>query len=242
MAVRLQRTAEVLRTHGASLGAGLVLLALVALAVHWIVGQQNAPPPRKVMQFTVVNVQPAQPPRPPPPPPPQVTPPKVVEPETTRVELKATDIPPPDASPPPEPAAGGRLALAAEGEGAGDAFNLAGNPGGRGLLSGGGLGDGTGEGFGQGGGAGGRYAWYFSKIAATLEGAFGRNKRLGGASLRVELRVFTDAAGVSHVELVRSTGNLELDQIIRSTQVRMAEPPPRDLPPAILRLTVRRPS
>jgi len=50
----------------------------------------------------------------------------------------------------PESEAERQAMLAAEEEGPGDAFNLVGNPGGRALLSGGGLGDGTGDGDGSG--------------------------------------------------------------------------------------------
>src|SRR5262249_60386561 len=93
----------------------------------------------------------AEPPRGPAPPPPPVVRPKAIdEPQRSRVELK--DLPPLSAPPPSAPG-GGRLALAAEATGEGDAFNLAGNPVGRGLLSGGGLGGGTGVGSGGGGGS-----------------------------------------------------------------------------------------
>jgi periplasmic protein TonB len=240
-------TAEWLRANGSSLLFALALVVLLAFGIRWIAMNRNArPPPRKVMQFTAVRVLP-QPPavKPPPPPPQPVTPPKEIDqPRTTRVELKATDIPPPDAPrPSPEPG-GGRLALAAEGEGPGDAFNLAGNPGGRGLLSGGGLGDGTGDGVGGGDGAAARFGWYYVKIANEIEEAFRKQKVVNAASARVELRVWADPSGrISRVQLVRSTGDPRLDEAIQSVVgLRLREPPPRDIPmPMIARLTARRP-
>ncbi len=165
----------------------------------------------------------------------------------TRVELKATDLaPPPDAPRPqsdPGPAPGGRLALAAEGDGPGDAFNLVGNPGGRGLLSGGGLGDGAGDGLSQ-GGSGNRFGWYYAKLASEIEDALRRDKALSSASTRVEVRIWTDATGrISRVQLLRSTGDPKVDAAIQGIiGLRLREAPPAEIPmPMIARLTARRP-
>jgi len=242
MSARTSALAARLLQVGAVAGA----LALGGLGIRWISRHRQAPGPRKVMQFTVVNIQPQQ--AKPLPPPPPVAPPKVVEqePQATRVELKATDIPPPDAPPPSasQPAAG-PLSLASEASGAGDAFNLVGNPGGRGILTGGGLGDGTGDGqLGADGGPGSVYGWYYSRIASRIEDRFRRQKELLGASTRAEIRVWVDSAGlVTRIQLVRSTGNPKLDQAIQSVVgVRFPEPPPADVPmPMVLRLTARRP-
>jgi TonB family protein len=250
MSGAIERAAQRVWGIRVPLGVGIALLALGVGGVRWIERTRHAPPPRKAMQFTVVQIQPQTPARPLPPPPP-ITPPKVVDqPQTTRVELKATDIPPPEAPPPTASSgpAAGPLALAAEGEGPGDAFNLAGNPGGSGLLSGGGLGDGTGGG--DGAGVGGvtdaqRYGWYYAKLATEIEDAFRKQKLLTSASTRVELRVWTDASGrVTHLQLVRSTGDPKLDEAIESiVGLRLREPPPRDIPmPMIARLTARRPN
>jgi TonB family protein len=239
---RGDRAAGFLRANAFGLGVGVVLLALAVLAVRWIVQQRGGPPPRKVMQYTVVNVQP--PPRaPPPPPPPPVTPPKVEErEETTRVDLKPADLLPPDVPPPP---AAGPLALAAEGDGPGDAFNLVGNPGGRALVGPGGIGDGSGgEGGVGGGGAGSRFAWYYVRVATEIEDAFRRHKVLAAAAARVELRVWVDASGrIQRIQPVRSTGDPRVDEAIQSVVgLRLREPPPREIPmPMIARLTARRP-
>lgn len=244
------RLSGAVRDHGVSVAIGLALLALVALGVRWVTGQRAAPPPRKAMQFTMVKVQPPPPPARPPPPP-VAPPPKEIEPEqTTRVELKATDIPPPDAPPPsntpPGAPAAGPLALAAEGTGPGDAFNLAGRPGGRGLLSGGGLGDGSGGGElgGAGGSAAARYGWYYDKIKGDIEKALRRSKKLSRASTRVEIRISADGSGhLSRVELLRSTGDPGQDEAIRSLLgIEVSHAPPGDVPmPFILRFTARRP-
>src|SRR5215813_14941642 len=136
MSERLKRLADLVRGNLVAVLAGALFLTGVVFAVRWIAANRSAPPPRKVMQLTAVALQPP-PPKPPPPPPPPVTPPKVEEPETTRVNLRPQDLIQPDEPRPASPPAG-PLALASEGEGPGDAFNLVGNPGGRGLLSGGG--------------------------------------------------------------------------------------------------------
>jgi len=242
--------ASFLRRHAFGLFAGIMLVLVALFVTNWIAHSRSAPAPRKVMQFTVVNVQPQPPPRPPPPPPP-VTPPKVIEqPQTARVEIKASDIPPPDAPPPsaapaPSGPAAGPLALAAEGDGPGDAFNLAGNPGGRGLLSGGGLGDGTGGNaqLGGGGGTGDRIAWYGTRLATELQDAFRKKKKLETAAARVELRVWVDETGrVGRLQLLHSTGDREWDDAIQSVVgTRVMAPPSADIPmPLILRLTARR--
>jgi TonB family protein len=237
---------EWLKARWPSVVGGLVALTCLALVGRWIAGLRQAPPPRKVMQFTMVNVQPpaVRPPPPPTPPPPTPTPREEETPQSTRVELKASDLPPPEAARPPDAGGGGRLSLAAEGEGAGDAFNLTGNPGGRGLLSGGGLGDGTGQELGSGGGAGSRYGWYYKRMEGEIQAAVSRLKGLSAASVRVELRVWADPSGrITRLQLIRSTGDEKVDAAIQSVVgLMLHDPPAPDVPmPAIFRLTARRP-
>jgi len=238
-----RRAVHFLQANGFALAAGTVLAAGAALAVRFIATNRSTPPPpRKVIQYTMVKVQQERAPRPLPPPP--VAPPKVIEqPQTSRVELKAQDFSAPEAPKAASEPGGGRLSLAAEGEGPGDQFNLVGNPGGRGLLSGGGLGDGSGDGVGEGGGGGSRFGWYYAQVATEIEDAFRKVKRLSAASLRVELRIWTDPSGrISKLQLLRSTGDVEADQAIQSVVgLRLKEPPPPDIPmPMIARLTARR--
>lgn len=243
MRLSTQRLGEFVRENGVPVGAALVIAALLSLGVRWIATHRERPAPRKVVTITGVLVKPPEPLKPSTPPPPIVRPKPLDEPHRARVEIKATDIPPPSGPPPPQNApSGGRLSLAAEATGEGDAFNLAGNPGGRGLLSGGALGDGTG-GIGSGGGPGSRYAGYYANLASQIEDAYRQSKRVSTASARVEIRVWADSSGrISRVELVRSTGDPELDDSIRSVVgLRLREPPPPDIPmPMLARFTARR--
>jgi TonB family protein len=239
------RLPTVFRENGPALGAALVIVVLLSAALRWILTHHERPTgaPRKVVTLTGAVLKPPEPLKPTaPPPPPVVKPKQIDEPQRNRVEIKATDIPPPTGAPPPQNAPGGRLSLASEATGEGDAFNLVGNPGGRGLLSGGGLGDGIGGGMGS--GTGGRYAWYYSKIAAQLEEELRKSKRLSTAEARVELRIWTDSSGrITRVQLIRSTGNREIDEAIQSVVgLRLRDPPPADIPmPMIARVIARRP-
>jgi TonB family protein len=239
---RLAALARFMRANWVGVGAALVLLGLASLAVRWIAKSREAPPPRKVMQFTMVNVEKPPPPKAPPPPPqPQKVEETREEAQPNRIEIKPMDLPPPDA--PPPPAGGGQLSLAAEGEGPGDAFNLAGKPGGRGLLSGGGLGDGTGDGLGQ-GSADARNAYYYSKVQGALESVLRRSKRLRSASLSMEIRISWDDAGrVTKAQPVKSSGDPAIDreyQDLVGLTLPTAIPP--DVPkPVVLRIRARRP-
>jgi protein TonB len=222
-----------------------VLLVGGGFLVRWISSARKEPPPRKVMQFTMVNVQP-QVQRAPTPPPPVVQPKIQEEPQRTRVDLKPTDFTPPDTQPRAPSGGGGHLALAAEGSGGGDAFNLAGSPGGKGLLSGGGLGDGSGdgEGDGLGSGAGNKFGWYYAQTAVELESALKKEKELGTASARLELRVWVDGSGrISRIEPLRPESEPRVLEALQQTVgLRLRQPPPEGTPmPMILRLTARRP-
>jgi len=148
----------------------------------------------------------------------------------------------------PSPApSGGRLSLAAEAQGAGDAFNLAGNPGGRGLLSGGGLGDGSGDAAGDGLGGGGpgvRFGRYYAKVATELEDAFRRAKHLSMLSARLELRIWIDSDGrITRIAPVREDVDPKIRDALQSVLgLRITEAPPADIPmPMVARLTARRP-
>ena len=232
------------RFNVVSLAIGALVLALLVAGVFWLNRSRPVPAPRKVMQFTRVNLAPPPPaPKPVTPPPQQVVQPKVEEtPQLKRVEMKEF-VPPEAPRPSAEPPSGGRLALATEGEGPGDAFNLVGNPGGSSLTSGGSLGDGTGTGLGEDDNAR-RFGWYYAHIAAEIEDVFRKQKRLSMASTRVELRVWADESGlIERVQLIHSTGRAELDEAIQSVVGhRLKEPPPRDIPmPLIARFIARRP-
>ncbi len=242
---RLAALARFLRANGVGVGAALVLLALAVGAIRWIAKSRDAPTPRKVVQFQMVNVDRAPPPRAPPPPPPQqpqkVDEEKVDEPQANRVELKAMDLPPPDA-PPPTPG-GGQLALAAEGDGPGDAFNLAGNPGGRGLLGSGGLGDGSGVGVGS-GDAQGRYGWYYARMQPDIEAVLRKSKKLSSSALVAEVKIWWDGAGrITRVQPVGASADPAVaDEFRALVGVQLRQPPPADVPvPVIMRIKALRP-
>lgn len=243
-------SARSLRTYIPGAGLGLAFVVLVAFGIRWVAANREAPAPRKAMQFSLVHVAPPPPaPKPVATPPPPAVQPKVVEQApVNRVELKPIDLTAPQDAPRPpsdSPPGGGRLSLAAEGDGPGDAFNLVGNPGGRGLLSGGGLGEGTGAGQGEIGDDGARrFGWYYAQIASQIEDVFRSQKKLSAASARVELRIWADEGGrVSRVQLIRSTGSAELDEALHSVVgLKLRSPPPEGIPmPMIARFTARRP-
>jgi TonB family protein len=193
-----------------------------------------------------VNIDRPPPPRTPPPPPPPTQQPKLEEKaeeaRPDRVEIKAMDVPPPDA-PPPAPG-GGQLGMDAEGEGPGDAFNLVGSRGGKGLLNGpGGLGDGSGSGLGD-GSAQARFAWYYAKVQGDVESVLRKSKRLSSASVTMEIRISWDESGrITLAQPVRSSGDATLDREYQSLVGQMLRsPPPADVPkPVVFRIRARRP-
>ena len=218
--------------YGAALGA----VGLGFGAVYWFLRHDNMPPPRQVRELTIVNI---IPPPPPPPPPPQQMPepkmveqPKMVEPEIKQEKPveKPKDEPPKDSKSEELP---GPLSLDAKAVGPADVFNLGGKPGG--------------SPYGGGGGGGSRWGWYATIVQAQIESALRANPRTRNAVLQVQIRLWADATGhVSRVQLVSSTGDAELDAIIRNEvlgSLTLREPPPKDMPmPMVTRVTARRPS
>jgi TonB family protein len=225
-----------IRENRVAIGAGLALVVLAALAARWVKQSREAPLPKRVLTITGVILRPDPPSRAPPPPPREQ---KLEEPKQRLVEVKGSDIPPPEAAPPP---AAGPLALATEATGEGDAFNLVGNPGGRALVGPGSLGEGS-------GGIGAhdqerRIGWYLRRVASTIEDAFRKMPRTRNAQARVEIRVSVDPDGrVAEVQLLKSTGNEELDEAIRSLKgLQLPERLPPDMPGRLIyRFIARRP-
>jgi TonB family protein len=239
---RLDGLAESLRENRVAIGAAVALVALALAGARWVVRSRQEPVQKRVLTITGVILKPDPPPGPPPPSPAPRVEPRVEEPQSRLVEVKSSDIPPPDAPRPSGDPPPGPLALATAATGEGDAFNLVGNPGGKGLLGTAGSGDGTG--IGNGGDGSSRFGWYFGRIAFAIEDSFRRMDRTRTAQTRVELRVWADAAGrITRVELLRSTGNAELDEAIRSiVGLTLREPLPQDIPmPVVYRFTARRP-
>jgi periplasmic protein TonB len=213
-----------------------VIALLFAGAAYLFLGGDNMPPPRQVREITIVNI---TPPPPPPPPPPQQMPeqkmieqPKMAEPEIKQDKPieKPKDEPAKDAKNDEPP---GPLALDAKAVGPGDLFNLAGKPGG--------------SPYGGGGGGGSRWGWYASIVQSQIETALRANSRTSKAVLQLQVRLWADGTGrINRVQLVSSTGDAELDQIIRDDvlgSLTLREPPPKDMPmPMVTRVTARRPS
>lgn len=238
---RMGQVWQFVRQHGAASGAGAVAVLLIAAIVVAFISGDDTPPPRRVQEFTVVNVVPPPPPPPPPPPEPQQQPepemieqPKMAEPEIKQ-EAKVDEpkeAPPADSNDLPPP---GPLGLDQAADGPGDQFNLAGRPGGRGLLGGGG------------GGGGSRWGWYATIVQQQIEAALRANPKTRNVVMQVQVRLWADSTGrVSRVQLVSSTGNPEIDAIIRNEVfggLTLRQPPPSDMPmPVVTRITARKPS
>lgn len=209
---------------------------LFAGSGYFFLGHDDMPPPRQVRELTIVNIVPPPPPPPPPPRPPEqkmVEQPKMAErefkedkplekPKDEPVKSAKNDEPP------------GPLSLDAKATGPGDLFNLGGKPGG--------------SPYGGGGGGGGsRWGWYASMVQAQIEAALRANPKTRNAVMQVQIRLWADSTGhVSKIQLVSSTGNAELDSVIRQdvfAGLMLREPPPKDMPmPMVTRVTARRPS
>jgi protein TonB len=208
----------------AALGAGIAATAIIVTAVLFM-WNGSSQPTKKVPEIRLVTLQPVPPP-PPPPPPVQLPPPKMVEQTPMKEpEIKQEKIENKPKEPPP-PAS---LGLDAKGEGPGDGFNLAGRPGGNGLL---------------GGGGGSRWGWYASLVQTQIEQALRENQKTRNAKLRIEVRLWSDANGsIGRVQLMTSTGDSAIDQVIKNevlTGLKLREPPPKDMPmPIVARLTER---
>ncbi|MDQ8728089.1 TonB C-terminal domain-containing protein [Bradyrhizobium sp. LHD-71] len=227
------------RRYGAATGAGVGGVALVAVLVIFFVIGDDAPPPRKVQDFTIVNVVPPPPPPPPPPPEQKLPEPEMIEQQPiTEPEIKEEakveepkDAPPdaPSDEPPPGP-----LGLDQAAEGPGDNFNLAGRPGGRGLLGGG-------------GGGGSKWGYYAAMVQQQIEAAVRAHPKTRNSVARVEVRLWADATGrVTRVQIVSSTADAEIDAVIRGevlASLALRDRPPSDMPmPIVTRITLRRPS
>jgi protein TonB len=213
-------------------GAALAVIALfLGGIVYFLVGHDDMPPPRQIRELTMVNIVP-----PPPPPPPMPEQKMLEQPKMAEQEFKEDkplekpkDKPVKDAKNAEPP---GPLSLDAKPVGPGDLFNLGGKPGG--------------NPYGRGGG-GSRWGWYASIVQAQIESALRSNPRTRNAVMQVQIRLWADGSGrVSKIQLVSSTGDAELDTIIRNDvlgSLMLREPPPKDMPmPMVTRVTARRPS
>jgi periplasmic protein TonB len=152
---------------------------------------------RKVQQIFVLQAPPPPPPKPPEKPP---EPPKPQE-EIKLDQPKPVDEPKQAQEPPPA----GPLGVDAQGTGPGDAFGLAGRPGGRDITL---------------AGSGGGNALGFSTFARTtarfIAQELARDGQLRATHYRVEVLIWLSNGGrVDRFQLVHGTGDTELDQRIR---------------------------
>jgi protein TonB len=174
------------------LGLGLGL-PLLGLALNLLFTKSPAGPHKMVTQITLVT---------PPPPKPEIKPP---DPPKMKEEVKI-EQPKPEEAPKPDnaPPAAGPLGLDAQGTGPGDGFGLAGRPGGHDIT----LGDGGGNRLGL--------TVFGTSTARHIAQELARDPRLKASSYQIEVRVWLGADGrFEREELVRGTGNRELDDLIR---------------------------
>lgn len=222
--------------YGPWIGGGVAIVAIGLAAIFLLPGKGDREPPKRVHEVTMVKILPPPPPPPPPPPQQPVQQQKMVEqPQMKMPEIKQ-ETPQPKAPKPDQPPPG-PLGLDAKGTGPGDAFGLAGRPGGNGLLGG----------SGEGGGGGSKWGWYATMVQTQIEDALRSNKKTRDAQLRIEVRIWSDADGrIERVKLGSSTGNAEIDAAIEKevlAGLKLRQPPPKDMPmPIVMRVTERRPS
>jgi outer membrane biosynthesis protein TonB len=213
-------------------GSLLAVAAMVGGIMVLMSGDKN--PPRKVNELQVTMITPPPAPPPPPSPPEQQPEQKMVEQTPVKQEMieeRPVDIPkeaPPDA---PNDPMDGPPSLEANTAGPGPLR------GGKGGLIGGG---------GGGGGGSGKWGWYASIVQAQIEAALRSNEKTRHAVMRVKVRLWPDATGrVNRVQLMSSTGNSELDAVIRDQilgGMTLREPPPKEMPmPIVMQVTARSP-
>lgn len=234
----LMRARDFLEQHRAATFAGVGAVILVSVAVVLYFSGDDAPPTRKVQEFTIVNVVPPSPPPPPPPPPEQQPPPEeqkmIEQPPITEKDIKEeAKVEEPKDAPPDEPPPG-PLGLDQAAEGPGDNFNLVGKPGGRGILGGG-------------GGGGSRWGYYVAMVQQQIEAALRANPKTRNSVAQVQVHIWADNMGrVSRVQIVTSSGNADVETVIRGevlSGLTLRQPPPADMPmPMVTRITLRQPS
>ena len=213
------------------------MLAMIAVLFggtgYFLLRRDDLPPPVQIRELTIVNIVLPPPPPPPPPPPEQkmIEQPKDAEqrlPEDKPLETpKEESIKDVKNEEPPGP-----LSLDAKAVGPGDLFNLGSKEGGSAF---------------HGGGRGSRWGYYAAIVQSQIEAALRANPKTRNAVMQVQIRLWADSTGrVSRIQLVSSTGDAELDSIIRNevfAGLMLRDPPPKDMPmPMVTRVTARRPS
>lgn len=213
------------------LGAGTRLTAFVLASVcAAVAGCGDSDKPKKASVQTIAVL---RPPPPPPPPKPEEKPP---EPEIKKEEVKLPDPEPQKADAPDEPPPSQDLGVDAEGGAGSDGFGLQGRPGGRDITT-----------IGDGGGGGGKrmqFSLFERAVAAHLQEELSRRERLRQSDYRILVRLWlTPSGSVEKVELASSSGNRDLDELLRTALADVTpfrESVPADMPqPIKIRLTSR---
>ncbi len=206
--------------------SGVIIGAIILVAggLGWWISSQKEEERPKPKPPPVIAIQVPPPPPPPPPPEPEEEPDEeeMVEPEDEPEEA------PPDEPPPEAPPATG---ITGEGD---NAFGLSAE-GGAGF-------------FGSGAGGGGNRQWtrYAAGVRNEIADAIRRHPNTRRAGFVVTVRVWVDGTGkIERSTLEGSTGNRRIDEILPNeviTGLRLASPPPTDLPmPIVMRIRAERP-
>jgi protein TonB len=174
-------------------GGIAIALPIVSLALSTLFSKVDPAHHKSVVQISLV----APPPPPPPPKPPEEQPrmKDEVKLDQPKPEPQPQDSP---TQPPPGP-----LGLDAAGSGPGDGFGLAGRPGGRDVIAG--------------GGAGGLSLTLFgSSTARHIAQELARDAKLKSARYTIEIRVWLSRDGrFEREEILRGSGDRNLDERIR---------------------------
>ncbi len=200
---------------------GIALIACVLGGVYLFgksLGGGQPPQAPEIQEISIVV--------PPPPPPPEME--KPPEPEIEQVDVPEPDPEPvEDVAESDEPPPGEDLGLDADGVAGSDAFGLKAKKGGRGLI----------------GGGGDRETWYATRLEKDIESVFSRNRELRRREFTVTLKLWVaDSGAIAESELVRGTGNADLDRSIEAAlrnEARVREVPPREMQPITLRIRSR---
>jgi hypothetical protein len=83
-------------------------------------------------------------------------------------------------------------------------------------------------------------------VETQIQAALLANEKTRHAVIQVQIRLWSESTGrINRVQLVSSTGNTELDAVIRDQVLggmMLREPPPKDMPmPITMRVTARAP-
>lgn len=196
-----------------------IVLSVVGLGlVSATIGKLLAgkPPPTKMVVQEVKLIRtPPPPPRPEEPPPPP----------------EKVDVPEPEAQPEPTPSdepPPGDLGLDAEGTAGSDGFGLAARPGGRDLV----------------GSGSSQLIWYAGLVQSAILAELNNEKLVRSRAYTVPIKVWTRPDGaIVRTELVRSTGDREVDAAIERATARVLRIPyaaPAEMPqPITVRISNR---